>query len=162
VYDREQTHPALQRLGAARLDAMNKWPTPRLQTLIDEVDRGRPKLMVCDYRFAGLPTDFKSYLLRRFDHWSASVYLYAPLVAPNEPTFDVWFGGQYRIEPLAGTAVIDGHAVPSGTVLWLQRGVHRNDSAVPIRVRLIPPDADARPDAAMQRTRSLFAGVYDY
>ncbi len=162
VYDREQTHPALRRLGAARLDAMKGWPAPRLQTLIDEVDRGRPKLMIYDYRFAGLPTDLKSYLLRRFDPWSASVYLYAPLLAPDESTFDIWFDGQYRVEPQAGSAVIDGHAVPSGTALWLQRGVHRNDSAVPIRVRLIPPDAEARTDAAMQQTRSLFAGVYDY
>lgn len=37
-----------------------------------------------------------------------------------------------------------------------------DDGAAPIRVRLIPSNGEARTDAAMQQTRSLFAGVYDY
>lgn len=162
VYDREQTHPALRRLGAARLAAMREWPTQRVQTLIDEVDRGRPKLVIMDYRSGGLPRALKFYLARRFDPFSASVYLYAPLVTPDERTFDIWFDGEYRVEPLSGVAVIDDHLAAGGTMLPLQRGVHRNGSAVPVRLRLVPEDADARTDPSMKKMRSLFAGVYDY
>jgi hypothetical protein len=162
VYDREQTHPALRRLSASHVVEMQHWPKPRLDTLIEEVDRGRPKLMIFDYRLEGLPTELRSYLLRRFDHSSASVYLYAPLVAQDEQTFDIWFGGQYRIEPLGGKAVIDGLDAPSGGLLWLSAGAHRNGSAVAVRLRLIPADAAAHTDLAMQVSRALFAGVYDY
>ncbi len=162
VYDREQTHPALRRLSAFHIVDMQHWSRPRLETLIDEVDRGRPKLMIFDYRLEGLPTDLRSYLLRRFDHWSASVYLYAPLVSPDEQTFDIWFDGPYRVEALAGGAVIDGESVRNGTVLSLSSGVHHNDSGGPIRLHMMPRDVDALVDASMQETRSLFAGVYDY
>jgi hypothetical protein len=162
VYDREQTHPALRRLSAFRVVAMRSWPKSRVDALIDEMDRGHPKLMIFDYRLEGLPTELRSYLLRRFDHWSASVYLYAPLVMPDERTFDIWFDGQYRIEPIGDGAVIDGQRVASGTVVALQRGSHHNGSLVPILVRLIPKSFDARTDPGMKDARPLFAGVYDY
>ena len=162
VYDREQTHPALRRLSAFHVVEMQTWPAARLDTLIEEVGRGRPKLLIYDYRLAGLPRALKSYLLRRYDHWSASVFLYAPLVASDERTFDIWFDGQYRVEPASGRAVIDDRDVASGTLISLQRGVHRNGSSAEVRLRLIPNTDEARLDPAMQASRSLFAGVYDY
>ena len=162
VYDREQAHPALRRLSAFHVVEMQTWPKARLDALIEDVDRGRPKLMIFDYRLAGLPSPLTSHLLRRYDHWSASVYLYAPLVAPEERTFDVWFDGHYRIEPAAGSAVIDDHDAPSGTSIRLQRGIHRNGSSAEVRLRLMPDAGEGWPDPAMQASRSLFAGVYDY
>jgi len=159
VYDREQAHPGLRRLSAFHVTEMRTWPKPRLEALIDDVDRRRPKLLIYDYRLAGLPTPFKSYLFRRYDHSAASIYLYAPLVAPVERTFEIWFDGQYRIEPVSGSAVIDDRDAVNGTVMHLQRGMHENASSGPVRLRLIPDEAA---DPAMQASRSLFGGVYDY
>ena len=99
VYDRQQAHVALQRLSGGQVRAMNAWPQERVQALIAQLDRTRPKLEIMDYRTGGLPRELKLYLARRFDHFSASVYLYAPLVSPAETTFDIWFDGEYRIEP---------------------------------------------------------------
>jgi len=98
-------------------------------------------------------------LFRRYDHSAASIYLYAPLVAPVERTFEIWFDGQYRIEPVSGSAVIDDRDAVNGTVMHLQRGMHENASSGPVRLRLIPDEAA---DPAMQASRSLFGGVYDY
>ena len=162
VYDREQTHVALRRLSAGQVRAMHTWPQERLQGLITEIDRGRPKLEIMDYRTGGLPRELKLYLARRFDHFSASVYLYSPVVSPSESTFDLWFDGEYRVEPDRGEAAIDGHMLSSGTMLFLQRGVHRNGSADAVRLRLIPANLDARLDPAMDKMRPMFAGVYDY
>jgi hypothetical protein len=43
--------------------------------------------------------------------------------------------------------------------MHLQRGMHENASSGPVRLRLIPDEAA---DPAMQASRSLFGGVYDY
>jgi hypothetical protein len=160
VYDREQTPPALRRLSAFHVVEMRTWPPPRLDALIEDIDRGRPKLLIYYYRLAGLPAPLRSYLFRRYDHWSASIFLYAPLVAPGERTFEIWFDGQYRIEPVSGSTVIDGRDAANGVLVRLQRGIHQNASSGPVRLRLIPDSVHA--DPAMQNSRALFAGVYDY
>jgi hypothetical protein len=108
VYDREQSHPALRRLSAVYIRAIGEWPKARMDALIAEVDAARPKLVISDYRMTGLPGPFRSYLATRFDPLWSSVDGYAPLVGPEEHRFEVWFDGEYRVEPTDGDAVIDG------------------------------------------------------
>ncbi len=162
VYDREQAHVALRRLSEGQVNAMHAWPQQRLQTLIAEVERRRPKLEIVDYRTKRLPPELKQYMARRFDHFSASLSLYAPLVSASESTFDIWFDGEYRVEPDRGEAMIDGRLLSRGTTLFLQRGVHRNGSSNAVRLRLVPANLEARLDPAMEKMAPMFAGVYDY
>ncbi|MGE0864730.1 MAG: hypothetical protein AB7P34_12600 [Vicinamibacterales bacterium] len=162
IYNRAQAHPALRRLGAARVEAIRGWPRDRLGALIAELEAARPKLVINDYRMRGLPAPVREYLETRFDPLWSSVQGYAPLVGASEREFDLWFDGEYRVEPAGGEAVIDGARVAAGTLLTLERGRHRNDSTAALRLRLQPPGLAALADPAMQRRRAMFARAYDY
>jgi hypothetical protein len=162
VYDREQSHPLLRRLGGMHIQAMRTWPQDRVNTLISEVDAARPKLLIVDARLTSLPPAFRSYLDTRFDHTWASISGYAPLVSPREACFDVWFDGTYRIETASGDPVIDGQPISPGTMLRLGRGQHTYAGAAAARLRLIPQGLDALADPAMTKRRPLFPYVYNY
>jgi hypothetical protein len=162
VYDRQQTLPALSRLGAVQRLDLRQASSQRIAALIADIDRGHPKLVITNYRTRDLPLAVRLYLARRFDPFSASVNLYAPLVGPDEREFEVWFDGRYQIETETGGAVIDGQPVAAGMTLELPRGGHHNDSTTPVRLRLVPDGIEARLDPAMLKYRPMFEGVYDY
>lgn len=162
IYNRHQAHPALRRLGAAHVEAMRTWPRERIDTLIDELEAARPKLVINDYRMRGLPGPVRDYLDTRFDTLWSSVRGYAPLVRPDEREFENWFEGEYRVETVDGDAVINGRRIESGSTLTLPRGRHRNDSIMPVRLRLQPPGLEALSEPAMRQRRPLFPRVYDY
>ncbi len=162
IYDRHQAHPDLRRLGAARVEAIRQWPEPRLDALIGELEAARPKLVIEDYRMRGLPPVLLTYLGTRYDTLWSSVQVYAPVVGAGEREFDLWFGGDYRVEPSDGRVVIDGRDVDPGTLLTLARGRHHNDSTAPVRLRLVPPGWGAYADPATKQRRRMFARPYDY
>lgn len=162
IYNRNQAHPAMRRLGAAHVEAMRAWPQDRMDTLIGELEAARPKLIINDYRMRGLPAPIQAYFDTRFDPLWSSVQGYAPLVEPTEREFDVWFDGDYHVEPSQGEAVIDGARIAPGARLALNRGRHRNDSPAPVRLRLQPRGFAAHADPAMKQRRAMFARVYDY
>ena len=109
-----------------------------------------------------LPAPLRTYLASRFDRLSLSVNGYSPAINPGEKHFELWFDGDYRVEPADGDAVIDGLHVPPGSVLTLQRGSHRNDSASKVRLRLLPRGVAV--DGANARTgrQLMFVRAYDY
>ena len=161
IYNRHQAHPALRRLSAPRVQAMQRWPTEQLEQLIAELEAARPKLVIDEYRVRGLPEPIRAYLATRFDPLWSSVQGYAPLINPGEAEFTLWFDGDYIVEP-AGDAVIDGRPAPVGSTITLTRGLHRNGSAVPVRLQLVPAGFAAHADPARQRRRSMFGRAYDY
>lgn len=162
IYNRTQSHDGLRRLGASHAEAMRQWPQARLDALIADLEAARPKLIIRDQRMRALPQAVGSYLGTRFAPLWSSVEGYAPLVGVNQRDFELWFDGDYLVEPASGSAVIDGATVPVGTRLTLARGQHRNDSAAPVRLRLQPRDFAAHADPAMQRRRLMFSRAYDY
>ncbi len=162
IYNRDQAHPALRRLGGAQIVAMRDWPPARVDALIAELEAARPKLIITGYRMRRLPEPVQKYFDTRFNTLWSSVLGYAPLVGPNEREFDLWFDGEYRVESAEGAAVIDGRRLESGSMLTLPRGRHRNDSAGPVRLQLQPPGFEAHADPEMRRRRELFTGVYNY
>jgi hypothetical protein len=161
VYDREQAHPALRRLSAPNIRAMQEWPKTRLDTVIAELEAAKPRLIIADYRVGGLPIALGEYLATRFDPLWSSVSGYAPLIDVSDDSFDIWFDGEYRVESDAVAVIDDTHAA-SGTMVTLRHGRHRNDSTAPVRLRLIPAELAKHADPAMEEKRSMFAGVYDY
>lgn len=162
IYNRHQALPALRRLSAPHAEAIRAWPQARVAGLIADLDAARPKLIVDDYRMRGLPAPVRAYFATRFDRLWSSVQGYAPLVGPAERNFEVWFDGEYRVEPAQGDAVIDGARVAPGSMLTLRAGRHRNDSAAAVRLRLQPRGFEAHADPAMKRRRNMFTRAYDY
>ena len=162
LYDRHQSHAALRRLSAYQIEAMTQWPPERFAALIAELERERPKLVIDDSRMRRLPAPMRTYLASRFDRLSLSVNGYSPAIDPGEKQFELWFDGDYRVEPADGDAEIDGMRIPPGSVLTLQRGPHRNDSASMVRLRLLPRGVAV--DGAEARTgrQPMFARAYDY
>jgi hypothetical protein len=162
IYNRHQAHPALRRLSAPRLAALQDWPRDRLDTMIAELEAARPKFVIDEYRMRGLPKPLRAYLATRFAPLWSSVHGYAPLVDPGQADFDVWFDGDYTVEPAAGEAVIDGRTIPAGTTTTLTRGKHRNDSTTPVRLQFKPAGFAEHADPIRKSRRPMFARAYDY
>ena len=141
---------------------MTQWPPERFAALIAELERERPKLVIDDSRMRRLPAPMRTYLASRFDRLSLSVNGYSPAIDPGEKQFELWFDGDYRVEPADGDAEIDGMRIPPGSVLTLQRGPHRNDSASMVRLRLLPRGVAVDGAGARTGRQPMFARAYDY
>jgi hypothetical protein len=162
IYDHAQAHTQLRRLNNPRLEALKQWPPDRIDLLIADLERAHPKLMIDDIRMRMVPPRLRAYLLTRFDRSWPSISGYAPLVSSHEHEFQIWFDGDYRIEPEGGEAIVDGAARAAGTVISLKSGVHRNDSAVPVRLRLQPPPAANEAGRGFKGYALLYSRAYDY
>ena len=162
IYNRHQALPALRRIDTTRLAAMKQWPPERIEALIVDLERVRPKLVISDTRMQLLPVPLLTYLRTRFDPLWSSVDGYAPLIAATDRSFDLWFDGDYRVEPLAGDALIDGERSAAGSLRRLRRGGHSIESASPVRLRLIPVALSRFSDPAMREYRLMFSRAYDY
>ena len=162
LYDRRQSVIALRRLSAPRAEALRQLPADQLAALVADLEKARPKLIIDDIRMRLLPVRVLEYFDTRFAPLWSSIKGYAPLVTEHEREFDLWFDGEYRVEPASGDAVIDGVRYAPGRLVTLPRGLHRNESASPIRLRLLPPALPSLADPAMQRRRAMFARAYDY
>ena len=162
IYDRHQSLAALRRLATAHLENMRQWPPERVEALIGDLERARPKLVIDDVRMRLMPATLRAYFDRRFAPFWPSINVYAPLVPPSETEFDLWFDGDYRVEPSSDSAVVDGVHHAAGSVVRLQRGPHRNGSSSPVRLRLKPPVLLAPGDVQTGGHRPMFARAYDY
>jgi hypothetical protein len=162
VYDRHQSHAALRRLSAYQIEAMKQWPSERFEALIAELEKERPKLVIDDTRMLRLPAQLTTYLASRFDRLSLSVNGYSPAVHSGEKQFELWFDGDYRVEPADGDAKIDGLRIAPGSVVTLQRGSHRNDSSSTVRLRLLPRGVVVDNAATRMGRQLMFARAYDY
>ena len=162
IYDRHQSHTALRRLSAYQIEAMKLWPPERFSALIAELERARPKLVLDDSRMRRLPAPLTTYLASRFDRLSLSLNGYSPAVGSGETQFELWFDGDYQVETADGDAEIDGLRMTPGSVVTLQRGSHRNNSASAVRLRLLPRGVAVDSAVARTRRQPMFARAYDY
>jgi hypothetical protein len=162
VYEREQAPAALRRLSAPYARSIRQWPQPKIDALVRDLDAARPKLVISEYRMTSLPAPLRSYMATRFAPLWSSIDGYAPLIQPDEQTFELWFDGNYRVEPVEREAVIDGRRAVDGTMMTLRRGYHCNASTGAVRLRFIPQGFASHADPAMKKKRSMFANVYNY
>lgn len=162
VYDRRQSVAALRRLATPHIEDMKQWPAERVDVLIGDLEKARPKLVIDDVRMRLMPARLRAYLDTRFGPFYPSINIYAPIVSPGTTEFDLWFDGDYRVEPSFGSAVIDGAHHAAGTVIALRRGPHRNGSPSPLRLRLQVPAGAAPADVGTKGRRPMFARAYDY
>ena len=112
IYDRRQPLAALRRLSTPHLEDMKQWPPERVDALIGELEKARPKLVIDDIRMRLMPAPLRAYFDRRFATLWPSINVYAPVVSPGETAFDLWFDGDYLVEPSSGSAVVDGVTIP--------------------------------------------------
>jgi hypothetical protein len=162
IYTRAQAPRSIRRLSAPDVAAIRQWPKERLDALVGELDRTRPKLVILDYRLRSLPKAFVAELEKRYAPLWSSISTYAPLFEAGEREFDLWFDGEYLVEGKSSVAQIDGSAVAIGSMVTLGRGHHRIASDAPVRLKLQPPELAAHSDPAMRRKQALFRRVYSY
>ncbi len=162
IHDREQAVRSLSRLDAIGLRLLEERGPQHHEQLIRDLDRNPPKLIIGTYRIYHLPQMMLEYIAQQYARLSGSVYLYAPLVPRGEGTLNVRFPGRYRVEvQTGGSAVVDGDAVPNGTMIDLQAGPHRIATPAPLRLRLLPAGIEALIDPQYADERIFYPQVYD-
>lgn len=155
LFRRTQAHPEFSWLDAAAMNDLRNRSDADLRTIASELERNPPKLVIWNYRMAGLPPILQVWVLTHYAPMYGDIFFYAPVV--QGPRFAVAFDGRYRIGNRP--AVIDGAPVAGEVVL--HRGVHSVAIANPIRLRLIPP-AGVQADMRYAAPQNLFADAYAF
>lgn len=162
IHDREQTIPMLSRLDATMLQAVRQMPPASQQFLIAGLERHPPKVVIGNYRIYNLPLPFREFLVANYARLSGSIWTYAP-IAPADGRLTIAFAERYRVESRsAQSVVIDGRKLPNGGDVMLQAGVHRIEATGPVRLRLLPLDAERALDPEFVEEQSFYPRVYDY
>lgn len=97
------------------------------------------KVIISNYRTVHLPAKISEYIKNNYQHFYGSIYLYSPLISPEQLTFHLKFSGQYKIESTSKRRIsIDGKYVRKGQTVTLKAGDHVSDALKPYRLVLIP------------------------
>jgi hypothetical protein len=156
VFSRTQSPPDLAWLDVAREAAIRRRP---VRSILDSLSQHPPKLWLRNYRTNGLPTAVRTYLRRNYRHFSAAIWLYAPVVEQSE--FNLGYSGTYQVVARSGF-LIDGNPVRPGQLVTLTAGQHATNGGK-FSLRLVPGESVlARVDAQFAREQNLFPSIYDW
>lgn len=157
LYRHEEALPVFEWLDAMGLQHLRKMPESELRNLVGSLPGNPPKLLLWNYRLAGLPPGLLAYFATQYRPVYGNLFLYAPIVGGSQ--FTIHFDGGYRVE---GTeASVDGVSVRTGAIIQLKRGLHSLAADRPLRLRLLPP-AGIDVDPRYADPNDLFPNVYDF
>jgi hypothetical protein len=112
--------------------------TPKTSAqMLDEVKNAPLKVIINNRRIAALPAPVLDYLRANYQHYWASVYLYAPTITAGDEYFQLKFAGNYTVEA-AHDVVIDKQTIPAQSVISLAQGQHFSQTGFDYRLRLNP------------------------
>ena len=156
IYTHTQSPPTIAWLDKPSLDVIHKMP---IGTLIDDLEQHPPKLVIGNYRIDSLPSVIRKSLRTDYEHFWASIWLYAPIV--RSPQFGIAYSGDYSLI-YEGPVMIDRQIVQPGQFIHLSAGPHLA-SATGFRLRLAASRkvVDSL-DPKYRQPGDLFPGVYDY
>jgi hypothetical protein len=162
-YNKDQTVAGLKNLIAPAIQYLYR-PTPALlpvllgaldmeprtaDEVLQDLQQKPIKVVVNNYRIAGLPPRILNYLRSEFVHYWGGIYLYAPTVVSGARAFVVKFTAVYQVEsPLQQAIVIDGKTWQPNAILTLTSGEHHSQSLVTYRLRFLPINIGIQPDLA--------------
>jgi hypothetical protein len=163
VYTRRQSLSELRWLDAPHLQALNRQSEDELGVLEARLREGPPKLLIWDYRLAGLPARLRSALEADWLPFHGNLRLYAPRQSAGSRELRLAYPGAYRLlAPREARVVIDGAAVQPGQPVFLGAGRHQTTSDVEFRLAWLPAPGALAADPAFREPRPLFDAVYTY
>lgn len=113
------------------------------QQVCADFEKTPVKLIINNYRIAALPQTIQTYLDNHYLHFWGSIYLYAPVIAKNTTTFSLLFSGKYTVLAPQGSRVnIDSKSFTTGTVIYLNTGIHHSKTKMDYRLKLLPEKND--------------------
>ncbi|OAI48588.1 hypothetical protein AYO45_04590 [Gammaproteobacteria bacterium SCGC AG-212-F23] len=111
---------------------------PKTQNeILQELNDHPVKFYVNNYRVAALPPRILDYLATQYEHYWASIYIYAPEIASGRQHIDIHFSGKYLIES-DNNIVIDNQHYPSQSYVVLMAGNHLSKSVSDYRLKFAP------------------------
>lgn len=135
--------------------------TPATQEKIIEDFEAMPvKVVINNYRTINLPAKISEYIKNNYQHFYGSIYLYSPLISPEQLTFHLKFSGQYKIESNSKRRIsIDGKYVRKGQSIELKAGDHVSDALKPYRLVLVPKNIKLDPAFEKDDWVSMIKGI---
>lgn len=107
--------------------------------VLQDFDNLPIKVIINNYRMVSLPENIANYIKQNYTHFYGSIYLYSPLITPNQLSFHLKFSGDYRIDGAKKLALtIDGKRIKANKVMTLKAGDHISYTNKPYRLVLIP------------------------
>jgi hypothetical protein len=163
IHDHEQSLETLERLDGVMLARLRALPPAALNRTVAALDAQPPKLIVSNYRVAGMPRAILDYVDANYGRLAGSILSYAPQFASGARSVLLKFAGRYRVDtPAPGTVDIDGIARHTGDLFDLPAGPHRIAATQPVRLRLLPAGIEAVLDARFAEEQAFYPDVYDY
>lgn len=125
---------------------------------IQSIEKSKVKFYVNNYRMHELPPKIQHYLASEFEHFWASVYLYAPQIAAGKQNKLIKFNGNYLIESTK-SIMVDNKKIQPNTLLYLKNKKYLFNAQTPFRIRLIPDNTShlLQSDFKEDRWQKMFA-----
>jgi len=151
-YDRNQPIAGMQLLDLPALNylyhptpslrnmmfaSLNRAPDLTIEKAIENIKQSHIKLYVNNYRIEQLPPAIKHYLSSEYEHFTGSIYLYAPTI--SSVYTHIKFTGIYQVESTQ-VVFMDGKKMNPHTFIHLIAGTHLSQNRFPYRLRYIPQD----------------------
>lgn len=124
------------KLKTVMLPSLYEDPNATQDSVIHALESSSVKFYINNYRMENLPPKIKEYLANNYTHLAGSLYIYAPLVTPNQPTLHLLFSGNYSI---------------NGHVQYMEAGNYPVFVHQPIRWVLMPNAKDIAPITQYQK-----------
>ncbi len=161
--EHEQPVESLRWLDGPRRRALQGASPAELVTIVDSLERAPLKLVVDNYRLTELPHQIRAFVDTNYDPLWGNIMIYAPWAENLDGQLALKFSGNYVVKAPPGLPVsIDGKAVTPAGPVWLERGLHRYESAEPFRLRFEPQGWRERARPEFQSPQELFPNVYLY
>lgn len=125
--------------------------TTNQDNILAEFETQPVKVILNNWRMIQLPEKIAHYIENNYQHYYGSIYLYAPLITPDQLTFHLKFAGQYRLETKSAKKLrLDNKRVRAGQLLTLKSGDHTSSAHQSYRLVFIPSHTDLHLDPQYQ------------
>ncbi len=163
VYTHRQAPGTLGWLDVPKLRQLETAKPADIAKLAVDLRAAPPKLVVWNYRLAGLPDRLKRTLDELYLPFWGAVNLYAPAGDAKTTQLELGYDGTYVVfAPRATQLEIAGRTLGPGESITLTRGPQSLRATGPFRLGLRPSSENLPLDPAYQKPRPLFENVYEF
>lgn len=129
-------HPT-DKLARVMLPSLYEDPSATTTSVIDDLERSKVKVVINNYRMNALPPTIKQYIDDHYAAWRGSLYLYAPIVKPNQLTFHLKFAGVYELASNRDVT-INQHRFHPGEYIEFTQGDYQSSAKSSYRLKWQP------------------------